>query len=238
MKGFIVAMVFSGLASGLFAQTGMGTIREVSGVVEIKAPGSGNWVPAHRGDILERNTIISTGFKSTAILSLGESVLIIQPLSRLSLEELARRPEKDEVSIRMRVGRVRAAVTPPENGKVEFTIRSPMATASVRGTVFDFDTINLNVREGWVNFSTPVSPALPVKAGAGSSVDEINQAVTPSATITDRALFPAAPMGTASSGILTGGAAPGPGFNPGPDSGSDAGSDPSGSEGFTVDVNW
>jgi hypothetical protein len=228
MKSFITAMVFFGLAPVLFAQNGLGTIREVSGVVEVKASGSGNWVPARPGDILKRDTIISTGFRSAAVLSLGESVLRVGPLSRLSLEELARLPEKDAVSIRMRVGRVRAAVAPPNKGRVEFTIRSPIATASVRGTVFDFDTINLNVHEGWVDFSAPAGPALAVNAGAGSSIDETNQAVTAPVTVTAQALVPAAPVGAAGSGVLTSGGSNGP--DPGPET--------SGGEGFTVDITW
>jgi hypothetical protein len=252
MKGFIAAMVFS-LAPALFAQTDLWTIREVIGTVEIKAPGSGDWIQAHPGAVLERNTVISTGFRSAAVLSLGESLIRVRPLSRLTLEELARRPERDEVSIHLRAGRVRAAVAPPQNGRVNFTIRSALATASVRGTVFDFDTVNLNVHEGWVSFSAPAGPARPVNAGAGSSIDEISQAVTPPVSVTARALIPAAPMGTAGSGLLTAAsgtsaeipgsnpAAPGPDPGPGPDPDPGPGTGPgpgSGGEGFTVDITW
>jgi hypothetical protein len=248
MKGHITAAVFLSLAMGIFAQENLGIIRELSGVVEIKTAGSGGWVPARRGDILERDTAISTGFRSTAVLSLGNSVLILRPLTRVSLEELARLPGQDEVSLHMRVGRVRAVVNPPPNGRVDFTIRSPIATASVRGTVFDFDTVNLNVQEGLVNFSAPSGPAQPVSAGRGSSFNEINHTAAVPVTATDQALNPSPPIGIDSgaseTGLQTAGAGNGgnPGFTPDPGNdpgpGSAPGDEPSVDSGFTVDIEW
>jgi hypothetical protein len=250
MKGYILAAVFLILAVGIFAQESLGVIRELSGLVELKTAGSDVWVPARPGDRLERDTVISTGFKSIAVLALGNSVLTVRPLTRMSLEELDRQPGRDEVSIYMRTGRVRAVVNPPVNGNVEFTVRSPIATASVRGTVFDFDTVNLNVQEGLVSFSAPSGPALPVGAGKGSSINEANHTVAPPVAVVDQALTPSPPLGTGSgalpaSGIPT--AAPGgptvtpdPGPGPGPDNGPpDPGSGPTGDDsGFTVDITW
>jgi hypothetical protein len=266
MKGHIIGAVFLSLAVGIFAQEGLGVIRELSGVVEIKKAGDYAWVPARRGDTLERDTIISTGFRSVAVLTLGNSILTVRPLSRVSLEELARQPGQDSVSLRMRVGRIRAEVNPPVGGTVEFTVRSPIATASVRGTVFDFDTVNLNVREGLVNFSAPTGPALPVSAGKGSSVNETSHTTAPPASATDRALTPSPPLGidsgVSAAGVQTagagsagsgftpdpGGVPSGPGGDPDPggdpiDPGSDP-SDPGGDpdppvdSGFTVDIEW
>jgi hypothetical protein len=246
MKGYMIAAVFLSLAIGIFAQESMGMIRDLSGVVDIKTAGSDGWVPARRGDTLERDTVISTGFRSIAVLALGNSVLTVRPLTRMSLEELARLPGQDEVSLYMRAGRVRATVKPPVGGKVAFTIRSPIATASVRGSVFEFDTVNLNVQEGLVGFSAPSGPALPVSAGRGSSINEINHTATPPVTATDQALTPSPPLGTdsgASAGIqMANAGGDGPGFtpDPGPDNGPDPGGndDPSGDSGFTVDLTW
>jgi hypothetical protein len=243
MKGYMIAAAFLGLALGIFAQESLGMIRELSGVVEIKTAGSGVWIPARRGDTLERDTVVSTGFRSIAVLALGNSVLTVRPLSRVSLEELARLPGQDEVSLYMRAGRVRATVNPPVGGKVDFTIRSPVATASVRGTVFEFDTVNLNVQEGLVSFSAPSGPALPVSAGRGSSINETNHTATPPVTATDQALTPSPPLGTdsgASGGVQTANTG-GPGFTGpgnGPDPGGGPEDDPPVDSGFTVDIKW
>jgi hypothetical protein len=123
---------------------------------------------------------------------------------------------------------------------VNFTIRSPIATASVRGTVFDFDTVNLNVQEGLVNFSAPSGPAQPVNAGRGSSINEINHTASPPLSATDQALNPSPPVGIDSgasdAGVQT--ANTGGGFTPDPGPGSDPGIDPPGDSGFTVDIGW
>jgi hypothetical protein len=149
-----------------------GIIRELAGEVEIKAPGSGEWVRAARGDRVGGKTLISTGFRSSAVIALGNSSLIIRPLTRLSLEEISRRDGEETVSLGLRAGRVRAEVAPPREGRTEFVIRSPTATASVRGTVFDFDTVNLSVEEGTVLFSGSDGRPMAVAAGERSLADE------------------------------------------------------------------
>jgi hypothetical protein len=128
-------------------------IREISGTVEVKAPDAAVWIPASRGQILERRTLISTGFKSSALIAIGNSTLSVQPLTRLSLEELITANGDEKVDLNLRAGRVRADVRPPVGGTTNFTVRSPTATASVRGTVFEFNGTELRVDEGRVHLS-------------------------------------------------------------------------------------
>jgi hypothetical protein len=121
---------------------------------------------------VETAAVISTGFKSTALLVLGNSTITLQPLTRLSLEELMETRGDEQVEVYLRTGRVRAEVRPPVGGTTVFTVRSPIATASVRGTVFDFDTVNLTVTEGQVQFAGATGSPVPVRGGESSSVDE------------------------------------------------------------------
>jgi hypothetical protein len=173
-----------------------GYIRELSGTVETKAPGSGLWVKALEGDRIGRDTLISTGFKSGATLVLGESVVTVRSLTRLSVEELVRNQGEEQVSLYLQTGRIRAKVNPPFQGKTDFTVRSPTATASVRGTTFDFDTENLRVEEGRVQYSLPGGRGLQVAGGERSYVDEANnRVVSPFAAATEL-LSPALPPGT------------------------------------------
>jgi hypothetical protein len=154
-------MLIAGLAflpgfGALYAQEAedsLTIIREISGTVEVKAPDATAWTPASRGQVLELRSLISTGFKSSALIAIGNSTLSVQPLTRLSLEKLIRAGNEEKVDLNLRAGRVRASVRPPEGGTTDFTVRSPTATASVRGTVFEFNGTELRVAEGRVHLS-------------------------------------------------------------------------------------
>jgi hypothetical protein len=162
------------IAAAAWAQTPGAVIRELRGTVETKDPGSSEWRPAALGQELEAETLLSTGFRSEAALDLGNSVLLVRPLTRLSLGEIAAAAGADRVEIQLRAGRIRADVRPPAGGNVEFTVRSPTATASVRGTSFEFDTVNLRVEEGTVSFSGADQTAVFVAAGQSSSPDPVS----------------------------------------------------------------
>jgi hypothetical protein len=135
----------------LFAQETF--IREISGTVELKGPGDAGWRAAQTGEQLTKDTMISTGFKSSALIALGNSTLLVRPLTRLSLEEIQNIGGDESASLYLETGRVRADVNPPSGGKTDFTVRTPTATASVRGTSFDFDGTNLTVDQGRVHIS-------------------------------------------------------------------------------------
>jgi hypothetical protein len=157
-------------AAGLFGQTAV--VRDLTGTVEIKAPGRAEWTPVRRGQELSGNTLISTGFKSSALIELGNSTLTVHPLTRLSITELFREGSSERVSLNLRAGRVRADVKPPAGGSLDFSVRSPVATASVRGTVFEQDTQNLYVSEGTVEFmGTGTGTAVLVDGGGATFVD-------------------------------------------------------------------
>jgi hypothetical protein len=147
--GIGVLMVMA--ASLLSAQTAV--IRELSGRVEVKAPGAAEWKAAEPGQVLDKASLISTGFKSMARISIGNSTITVQPLTRLSLEEIAAAQGGEQVVLGLRAGRIRADVKPPIEGNIDFSVRSPMATASVRGTIFDFDGTRITVEEGRVRLA-------------------------------------------------------------------------------------
>jgi hypothetical protein len=175
-------------------------LRELNGTVEIKAPGSTAWVNAAEGDRIEKNTLVSTGFKSTAVLVLGDSLIRVRPLTRLSLEEIVKNQSGEQVSLYLQTGRVRAEVKPPAGGKTDFTVRSPTATASVRGTSFEFDTEKLRVDEGRVIYSLDNGRGVPVAAGGISYVDEANKTIVSPFEAAVELLTPAPPPGSGAGG--------------------------------------
>jgi hypothetical protein len=200
MKYLSALLLIAFTAAGVTAQTPgqipEAVLLELSGRVEVKTPGSTEWVPAVAGMTIEQAALISTGFKSTALLALGNSTIVIQPLTRLSLEEIIEQQGNEQVNVYLRTGRVRAEVRPPAGGTINFTVRSPIVTASVRGTVFDFDTVNINVAEGRVEFAGPTGSLALVREGESSSVNEVSSTVSAPVEEKTAALAPALPPGT------------------------------------------
>jgi hypothetical protein len=207
MKKISIGLLLLLSAALLGAQTAR--IREIRGTVEIKTPGATAWQPAEPGQVLDKAALISTGFKSSAIISIGNSHITVRPLTRLSLEELLTVPGNEQVVLGLRAGRVRADVKPPAGGKVDFSVRSPSVTASVRGTVFDFDGLRLRVDEGRVYLAGTGAPGVYVGEGHGSAVNpETGKAAVMIETLKEE-LSPPLPAG-----IDKAPAATGPGTGP------------------------
>jgi hypothetical protein len=195
-RKLLMMMCAAALGASVWAQNAV--IGEIKGTVEVKTPGAAQWLPAHEGMILPKNASISTGFRSTALVALGNSTLMVRPLTRLSIEELAETRGAEQVSLRLQAGRIRAEVTPPAGGRTEFTVRSPSATASVRGTVFDFDGVNLNVVDSSVRLTGSNGRSVVVDAGGSSFVSETTgQAAAPAETAA-AVLVPSLPPGSES----------------------------------------
>lgn len=195
MKRILPMLVLLAAAALAAAQAGapLAVIKQVAGTVELKAPGK-DWVPAKAGATLTKDTLISTAFKSVAVISVGASTLTVKPLTRLSLEEIARLEGSETVRLALLSGRVRADVAPPAGGKTDFSVKSPTATASVRGTGFDQDATNLRVEEGNVEFTGPDGQPVQVGAGQSSTIGEDGGAVPPK-DMPDQALSPPPPAG-------------------------------------------
>jgi len=156
-----------------------GVIRELAGEVELKRTETSAFIKAKAGDTVAADTVISTGFKSTAIIDIGGSSITVRPLTRLSLAEIQSVSDTEMLNVKLQTGRIKVDVKPPAGTKANCTIQSPSATASVRGTSFEFDTFNLKVYEGGVAFKGGKGMSILVPAGMVSSIDSDNKAVDP-----------------------------------------------------------
>jgi hypothetical protein len=78
---------------------------------------------------------------------------------------------------------------------------SPIATASVRGTSFNFDTGNLQVDQGLVQYSLPNGRGVLVAEGEISYVDEAGRNVVSPFAAASELLSPALPPGSDSGGL-------------------------------------
>jgi hypothetical protein len=134
------------LATAAYADV---VISEFRGKVEIRSPGD-SWRTAEVGMSVLPDDTISTGFNSTAVLSLGANNVIVSPLTRMTIDRFLERETAVDTTLFLQVGAVRAQVDDSGAKQQRFSISSPYSTASVRGTEFEFDGLNLKVVRGTV----------------------------------------------------------------------------------------
>jgi len=150
-------------------------IKDVVGRVELRHPGK-TWEPAAAGMPLQKGTVISTGFNASAVLEVGRAELFVKQLTRMELQELLQREGTQTTQLYLQVGKVRANVKTAEGLKHDFVMKSPICTAAVRGTVFDFDTVELNTDQGLVVLYSPrglktyVAPGETGSSGGGKDI--------------------------------------------------------------------
>lgn len=182
--GILILCIAAGISS-LAAAALTATITEVAGKVECKLPGK-DWVAAKTGTVLPAGSLISTGFKSTAILKTESATLTVKPVTRLSLEELVKSEGTTKTQMFLMAGRVKAEVTPRKGEQADFKVKSPTATASVRGTGFEFDGQNLLVDHGAVQFEsdTGIGISQTVTSGEFSTLSQTGTVTAPVAVAT------------------------------------------------------
>jgi hypothetical protein len=200
----IVLTVLIGFTAVFAVYSQTGTIRELSGEVELKLAGASAFTPARAGSLVAQDTIVSTGFKSTAIIVVGSNVITVRPLTRLSLREIQSSANAESLNINLQAGRIRVDVKPPAGTKASTTVQSPSATASVRGTLFDMDTRNLSVSEGRVAWGGSGSISVSVNSGSANTVTSEGRTVNP-VEAAKSGVLPSSPVGTASAGKNTAG---------------------------------
>jgi len=170
MRASIIVAIALLVVSGVAFSQSQVVLKEATGKVEVRAPG-GNWAAAAVGAKLDMGASISTGFSSTALLDLGTSTLSVAPLTRMQIVDLVARQGTVSTSLFLRVGKVHAEVKKVPGLRQDFVLKSPQATAAVRGTEFDFDGLTVNVVNGVVQFSNKIGQYRDVPAGEGSSTN-------------------------------------------------------------------
>jgi len=205
MKKLLFAAIF--ILAGLYVSAQDAVIEQVAGTVEIKQPKETSFKKATNGEKLFQDTVISTSFKSFAIVRIGSTTITVRPLTLLSLTEIQKLDEVETVNVSLQAGRVRVDVKPPAGTKVNTTVHSPSATASVRGTSFEFDTNYIYVSEGTVSFTGNKGQGILVIAGGSSRTDQTGQVIT-SRDEKNVNLMPPSPAGTGAGDSAVTGPAP------------------------------
>jgi len=193
---FAFVLMLAGMSAAMSAFAQNGVIKELTGTVELKSASSAVFAAAKAGDIVRQDTVVSTSFKSTALIEVGSTVITVRPLTRLTLTEIRASSESETLNVSLQTGRVRVDVKPPVGAKASMTVSSPTATASVRGTSFEFDSRNLYVISGNVLFKGTRGVYTLITTGSESTTDQ-NGSADPLA-FGDAAYRPPMPVGTQS----------------------------------------
>jgi len=167
-KVFILFLLIIISASALFGAAQTAVVKSAIGKVTYKVPGA-DWSAVSSGMQIPIGATISTGFNSKAVLELGASTLEVKALTRMRLDELAEQGGVVSTDLFLQVGRVKADVKAVEGLQSNFTLKSPVTTASVRGTSFSFDGINIRVQNGRVVVSNRNNHSATYKGGESGS---------------------------------------------------------------------
>ena len=193
MKQYLFLTIF--ILTGMCVSAQNAVIEHVTGNVEIMQPGENTYKNAKSGDNLFKETVILTGFKSFAVIKVGSTTITARPLTHLTLTEIQKMSDVETLDVNLQAGRVRVEVKPSAGTKASTTVKGPIVTASVRGTSFEFDTNNLYVNEGVVNFSGDRGQNILVRAGESSRLDQSGIVTTPKDEKIS-SLMPPSPVGT------------------------------------------
>lgn len=146
------------------------TVISVTGKAELQD--GGRWTALREGGKVEKGAVISTGFKSEAVIEFKGTRFTLGALTRITVQDLLEESDRDSASLFIDSGKISANVGGADGKRVGFKVRSPIATASVRGTEFSFAAGGmLSVAAGVVTFSQASSngdKGVPVAAGQES----------------------------------------------------------------------
>jgi hypothetical protein len=187
----VFCVLFTLFALPVWAQ--YGTIRELSGAVELKHDGARNFRAARVNDILAPNAVISTGFRGSATIAVGSAIITMQPLTRLILTEIAADQQTETIGVRLAIGRVRVDIAPSVGTNARFRIKSLTADASAMGASFELDARNLYVIDGPVQFRGRRGAAVRVSSGGSSSANSVTGRAAAPLIIQKAALLPSRP---------------------------------------------
>ncbi|MCX7787901.1 MAG: FecR family protein [Spirochaetes bacterium] len=177
MRKILILTILFLVSALLFAQE-QAVLREFSGKVEVMPPGK-NWEPAARNLVLPQGTVISTGFNSFATIQAGSSMIQVKPLTRMAVAELVKAQGEQKTTLDLKVGRVRAKVEKVEGLEHDFTLKSPVSTAAVRGTDFEYSGNQLQVFDGVVRYLNAISQGRTITRGEQSSIQGLSAPAAP-----------------------------------------------------------
>ena len=118
------------------SDVGKVTVVSVTGKAHKLIAGNGRkWQLLKAGEVLDELTVIRTGFRTTVVLKFEDrSVVRVNNGTKMGIGEFRKKPAATTIRLGLKYGTVRAAVD-SSKGPHEFSVSTPVATLSVRGSV-------------------------------------------------------------------------------------------------------
>ena len=204
MKKIFLPLLVLFVVFSVYSQTGV--ITELTGEVELKAANASAFTRASVGSQIAQDTVISTGFRSTAVITVGSTTLTVRPLTRLTLAEIQSSAGEESLNVDLQTGRVRVAVKPPAGTRANTTVQTPSATASVRGTEGEISDGSVFMYNGVIYFVGNDGLWVVLSGDNSSSIVNHDGSVISPIEIGTSNLSPNSPVGAGSSGETTTGA--------------------------------
>lgn len=107
-------------------------VKSVTGDVVYKD--ESQWKSLNAGQVLREGTKISTGVRSSAVISIDNSMLRVQQLTMIKIFRNRTVKDSENTHIGLKYGSLNARVKRISTLKTSFKITTPVATSSVRGT--------------------------------------------------------------------------------------------------------
>ena len=82
------------------------------------------WEPITVGAQLEQGTVISTGFKSSVVLAIGDSRFTVAALSRIAIDKLVEDNNSYDTEMKLSAGKLQMDVKAKPGKSTAFTVRS------------------------------------------------------------------------------------------------------------------
>jgi hypothetical protein len=150
---------FAAFADGAIASLVEGNVFYISGP---------RWIKINQGDIIPEGSRVFSGNNSRIILDIAGDSVEVAALTDFTV--VSSRANDDASVLFVRAGSLLAKVEKARDtdNEVRFQIQSPVATASVRGTTFAFNGIELVVEEGDVQLKNILGQRHSVRGGQKS----------------------------------------------------------------------
>ncbi len=199
LRSYIVpgcCLVVLGLAAWAQEPGVQGTLLDLDGTVEAYRASDGQWIGAEKGMLYQERDALSTAEKSWALIEFQEKHQIkMKENTELTIRQLYKRADTGEEGtvLDLSVGEILNRVQKlPTEGSI-YTIHTPTATSSVRGTIWGVkvykkdgqSVTEVRVLEGVVDVTDQTGKVLQLTDGEETEISELG--VSDSATKMDSA---------------------------------------------------
>jgi hypothetical protein len=116
-------------------------VLSVSGRAQKLLAGQGQdkWQDLVAGDLLDKHTVIRTGLRSRVVLKFQDRAeVIIEDATKIGISEFLQAGPQVQAKIGLKYGSIHVDV-PKDNGPTDFSVSTPVATLSIRGTAGAID---------------------------------------------------------------------------------------------------